>query len=142
MLSVFHSNSRNDDVGIQRQGAQTMQSFACYSHRRSLRDRCCAHIQPLSVRPAGLKGVRRDNACSSTDRSQPEDAQESSKSERSKKLALPAFLRPLTDFGIGKKSVWEGGVGLFVLAGAGVAWCDPPWALCELQKCEMSVFCS
>jgi hypothetical protein len=34
-------------------------------------------------------------------------------------LSLPSFLKPLTDFGVGKKSVWEGGVGLFVLVGAG-----------------------
>lgn len=33
---------------------------------------------------------------------------------------LPAFLKPLTDFGVGKTSVWEGGVGLFMLVGAGV----------------------
>lgn len=40
---------------------------------------------------------------------------------------MPGFLKPLTDFGVGKKSVWEGGVGLFVLIGSGlgaglVAW--------------------
>lgn len=33
---------------------------------------------------------------------------------------LPAFLKPLTDFGVGRTSVWEGGVGLFILVGAGM----------------------
>lgn len=32
---------------------------------------------------------------------------------------MPSFLKPLTDFGVGKKSVWEGGVGLFILTGIG-----------------------
>lgn len=36
-------------------------------------------------------------------------------------MKMPGFLRPLTDFGVGKKSVWEGGVGLFVLMGAALA---------------------
>lgn len=36
-------------------------------------------------------------------------------------LQMPAFLKPLTDFGVGKKSVWEGGVGLFVLTGIGTS---------------------
>lgn len=34
-------------------------------------------------------------------------------------LKMPSFLKPLTDFGVGKKSVWEGGVGLFILTGIG-----------------------
>lgn len=34
---------------------------------------------------------------------------------------LPAFLKPLTDFGVGRTSVWEGGVGLFIIVGAGVS---------------------
>jgi hypothetical protein len=33
--------------------------------------------------------------------------------------SLPSFLKPLTDFGVGRTSVWEGGVGLFILVGAG-----------------------
>lgn len=38
---------------------------------------------------------------------------------RPKGFKMPKFLKPLTDFGVGKQSVWEGGVGLFVIVGAG-----------------------
>lgn len=40
---------------------------------------------------------------------------------------LPAFLKPLTDFGVGKTSVWEGGVGLFMLVGAGITGALIAW---------------
>lgn len=33
--------------------------------------------------------------------------------------AWDRFVRPLRDFGFGRKSVWEGGVGLFILGGIG-----------------------
>lgn len=29
------------------------------------------------------------------------------------------FVRPLRDFGFGRKSIWEGGVGLFIIGGVG-----------------------
>lgn len=35
--------------------------------------------------------------------------------------AWEKFVRPLRDFGFGRKSVWEGGVGLFILGGIGVS---------------------
>jgi hypothetical protein len=53
--------------------------------------------------------------CASNDSETNDDK---SDSER-KAFDMPGFLKPLSDFGVGKKSVWEGGVGLFVLAGAG-----------------------
>ena len=60
-------------------------------------------------------------ACFSTDGSQPSAAAPHSEGGKDKKTGgLPGFLKPLTDFGVGKTSVWEGGVGLFVLFGAGV----------------------
>lgn len=40
---------------------------------------------------------------------------------------LPAFLKPLTDFGVGRTSVWEGGVGLFIIVGAGMFNVDSVW---------------
>ena len=40
---------------------------------------------------------------------------------------LPAFLKPLTDFGVGRTSVWEGGVGLFIIVGAGMVNINAMW---------------
>jgi len=33
------------------------------------------------------------------------------------------LIRPLRDFGLGKSSLWEGGVGLFIFAGIGMQAC-------------------
>jgi ABC-type transporter Mla subunit MlaD len=37
-------------------------------------------------------------------------------------------MKPLRDFGFGKTSVWEGGVGIFVLAGAALTYMTVQWA--------------
>ncbi|XP_042476538.1 protein TRIGALACTOSYLDIACYLGLYCEROL 2, chloroplastic-like [Macadamia integrifolia] len=64
---------------------------------------------------------------SSADTGQSFPAQSSSSSERKNPLAVimdvpgtiwRQTLRPLSDFGFGKRSIWEGGVGLFVVSGA------------------------
>ena len=34
-------------------------------------------------------------------------------------LAWSRVARPLRDFGFGRKSIWEGGVGLFLIGGVG-----------------------
>eukprot|EP00198_Chlamydomonas_reinhardtii_P009978 XP_001699315.1 permease-like component of an ABC transporter [Chlamydomonas reinhardtii] len=39
-----------------------------------------------------------------------------------------SIAKSLSDYGIGKKSIWEGGVGLFVLAGGGAAVALVAWA--------------
>ena len=35
---------------------------------------------------------------------------------------MSRLLRPLREFGFGRNTVWEGGVGLFVFAGIGESW--------------------
>lgn len=47
---------------------------------------------------------------------------------------MPGFLKPLTDFGVGKKSVWEGGVGLFVITGIGATPEQPLLALSSSER--------
>lgn len=39
------------------------------------------------------------------------------------------LIRPLRDFGLGKSSLWEGGVGLFIFAGIGMCSNAVPWLL-------------
>ncbi|KAK9861465.1 hypothetical protein WJX84_012121 [Apatococcus fuscideae] len=53
----------------------------------------------------------------------PEDA-----AEQKKENFLSRLLRPLRDFGFGRASIWEGGVGLFILAAIGVALVLISWA--------------
>ena len=65
-----------------------------------------------------VNGPARCNRCRSTDGSQPGDVSSADEQEK-KKGSLPKILKPLTDFGVGKSSVWEGGVGLFVVVGVG-----------------------
>jgi hypothetical protein len=69
-------------------------------------------------------------ACLATDGSQPADASAADESKRKKGFTLPKCLRPLTDFGVGKKSVWEGGVGLFLVFGTGA-----PFAVAAALDC-------
>ena len=45
------------------------------------------------------------------------------------------LIRPLRDFGLGKSSLWEGGVGLFIFAGIGMR--RPSTAACCLT-CEIN----
>lgn len=57
------------------------------------------------------------------DRTQQNESSSESKSPLSVILDVPRAiwkqtLRPLSDFGFGRKSVWEGGVGLFLVSGA------------------------
>jgi hypothetical protein len=47
---------------------------------------------------------------------------------RIRALALVAWnrvLRPLRDFGFGRRNIWEGGVGLFLLGGVGASYSHP-----------------
>ncbi|KAK9865881.1 hypothetical protein WJX84_007182, partial [Apatococcus fuscideae] len=48
--------------------------------------------------------------------------------EEKKDNFLARLLRPLRDFGFGRASIWEGGVGLFILAAIGVALVLISWA--------------
>ena len=38
-------------------------------------------------------------------------------------VVFERFIRPLRDFGFGRKSIWEGGVGLFIIGGIGARAC-------------------
>ncbi|MCL7023413.1 hypothetical protein MKW94_005923 [Papaver nudicaule] len=76
----------------------------------------------LPNRPS--KKVARVQASSaSTGQNPPSSSSEKKKNPLAVVLGIPGTLwkqtlRPLSDFGFGKKSVWEGGVGLFVVSGA------------------------
>lgn len=75
-------------------------------------------IQQLS----GRQSARRQNAWVSgaVGSSSPGNS-DSSSSEIPKERLVSRLLRPLKDFGFGRKSFWEGGVGMFVFAGVGEA---------------------
>lgn len=79
----------------------------------------------LTIRPKMGKKSLFVKAASSADMDHTQ--QNASSSETKSRLSLvldvprkiwKQTLRPLSDFGFGKKSVWEGGVGLFLVSGA------------------------
>ena len=72
-------------------------------------------LQQRTVHP-----VEAERATSSRDVSTSASAgQQDANSEIPKEGLVSRLLRPLKDFGFGKKSFWEGGVGMFIFVGVG-----------------------
>lgn len=79
----------------------------------------CLTIRHKSRKPLSVKAASSDD----TDHTQQNASSSETKSPLSLVLDVPRkiwkqTLRPLSDFGFGRKSVWEGGVGLFLISGA------------------------
>ena len=51
------------------------------------------------------------------------------------------IMKPLQDFGFGRSSFWEGGVGLFVLSGIGDCPHLPCWMSCMATDTECNMLC-
>lgn len=100
-------------------------------------------------RPADELARKRDNFLIRAVAADAQGAQPSGEDSSAKKdiasLLLAAwdrFVRPLRDFGFGRKSVWEGGVGLFILGGIGAS-CFRLWSAARCHcACEVSFSCS
>ena len=56
-------------------------------------------------------------------------------------VAWDRVLRPLRDFGFGRRNLWEGGVGLFLLGGVG-ALTAPLCAVCVAYTAHMCLTCA
>jgi hypothetical protein len=102
-----------------------------------------------ALRPGGWNAGRQRSALSrlaaaalEPSEGSPEAAPEPSAPALSPALRLQALamvawdrvLRPLRDFGFGRRNLWEGGVGLFLLGGVG-AHCSP--LLYPLVRCAL-----
>ena len=76
-----------------------------------------------------------NSAAGSNDKSAAASGQRDSGSEGIPKEGLISrLLRPLKDFGFGRKSFWEGGVGAFVFAGIGKGFCPSSGVLQALHS--------
>ena len=65
----------------------------------------------------------------------------SSEPDHPKESTISRLLRPLRDFGFGRTSAWEGGVGLFIFAGIGQPRLQPLHALRSQPSLYISSEC-
>ena len=99
--------------------AQTCSPSCLFSTRPRKHQSGTRPSSVLTIRGRGSSFSVKNSAASSAGSSSTPASPSQSSDEIPKEGLISRLLRPLKDFGFGRKSFWEGGVGIFIFTGVG-----------------------